>query len=143
MSTTDFAQALEENHQAQNAIVRGDPEPRKALFSRAEDVTLASPIGPPVRGRAQVEAALDRAAAQVREGEPVQFQLISQVVTDQLAYVVEIERWHGKVGNSQEVLPLAIRSTTVFRREEGQWKVCHRHADPITSDRPMESIIEH
>ena len=36
--------------------------------------------------------------------------------------------------------PIAIRATTVFRREEGNWKVTHRHGDPITSMRPAESV---
>jgi ketosteroid isomerase-like protein len=55
------------------------------------------------------------------------------VVTPELAYTVEIERARTRVGGGAELVPVAIRVTSVFRREDGQWKVVHRHADPITT----------
>jgi ketosteroid isomerase-like protein len=38
--------------------------------------------------------------------------------------------------------PWALRVTMIFRPEEGEWKVVHRHADPITTPRPAESVIQ-
>jgi ketosteroid isomerase-like protein len=63
-------------------------------------------------------------------------------VTDELAYVLAIERQKAKVGASDEVTPFALRVTMVFRPEDGEWKVVHRHADPITTARPAESVIQ-
>ncbi|MFW3386043.1 UNVERIFIED_CONTAM: DUF4440 domain-containing protein [Kocuria sp. CPCC 205274] len=141
MIPAELTQAMEAGHQTLDTLVRGDPEPRLQMFSRAEDVTLANPLGSLDRGYDQVAAATRRTVSQMREGEPVRFELISQVVTPELAYVVEIERSRAKLGGNDELTPFAVRATTVFRHEEdGVWRICHRHADPITSPRPIESL---
>ena len=63
-------------------------------------------------------------------------------VTPELAYVVEIERAKAKVGGREDITPYALRATMIFRLEEGVWKVIHRHADPITTAQPAESVIQ-
>jgi len=85
---------------------------------------------------------LERAVSQLREGEPIRFERISEYATADLAYIVEFERWRGKVGGVEEIVAMALRVTTIFRREGGEWKIVHRHADPITGARPPESIVE-
>ena len=59
-----------------------------------------------------------------------------------MAYLVEIERFEAKVGSSDEVAIGALRATSILRWEEDAWKIVHRHADPITSARPAESVIQ-
>jgi ketosteroid isomerase-like protein len=142
MTDSDFVQALEEYHRAVDAFVTGDPEPQKALFSRRDDVTLANPLGPPVRGWRQVEQALDRAATTIREGEPTQWESISRVVTADLAYSVEIQRTRAKLSGAEGLESFALRVTSIFRREDGKWRVVHRHADPITTPRSVDSVLE-
>ena len=136
-----LAAFIELDHQALAAIVRGDPEPKKKLFSRRDDVTLANPFGPPAHGWQRVAETLERAASQLREGQVLAFERISEYATADLAYIVEIERCHGRAGTS-EAGPNALRVTTIFRRENGEWRIVHRHADPITSPRPAESILQ-
>jgi hypothetical protein len=55
----------------------------------------ASTARPPARGWTQLEAALERAVAQLREGEPIHFERISGYASADLAYIVELERWLG------------------------------------------------
>jgi ketosteroid isomerase-like protein len=141
MPDSDLAAFIERDRQALDAIVKGDPEPKKALYSRRDDVTLANPFGPPARGWQKVAETLERAASQLREGKALAFERISEFATSELAYIVEIERYHGKVGTS-DAAPNALRVTTVFRREDGEWRIVHRHADPITGSRPPESILQ-
>jgi ketosteroid isomerase-like protein len=63
-------------------------------------------------------------------------------MTPKLAYIVQIERLKAKVGAREDITPYAVRSTMIFRPEDGEWKVVHRHADPITTPQPAESVIQ-
>jgi ketosteroid isomerase-like protein len=85
---------------------------------------------------------MERAASLLREGAPCLFERISGSTGTDLAYILEIERTRAKVGGSDDMSSIALRVTTIFRLEDGVWKVLHRHADPITSPRPVESIIQ-
>jgi hypothetical protein len=71
-------------------FVKGDPEPLKILFSHHEDVTLANPFGPPVRGWEQAAATMERAASLYRGGEVVRFDAIAKNATSDFAYIVEV-----------------------------------------------------
>ena len=142
MSASDLAQVIEDYHRGVDAFVQGDLEPQRRLWSRGDDATLANPLGPPARGWAEIEQALERAAAQLREGEPVASERVSGYATADLAYILEIERTRAKFGGADEFASVALRVTTVFRREDGEWRVVHRHADPITTPRPIASVVQ-
>ena len=142
MPAPDDELPLEEYHRAGHEITNGNPQVYKDLYSQRDDVTLATPFGPPVRGRREVEATLDRAAGNYRDGEGVGVENVATVVGEDLAYTVEIERYRARVGGSDELTPVAVRVTTAFRREDGGWKVVHRHADPIVTARPAKTVIQ-
>jgi hypothetical protein len=63
-------------------------------------------------------------------------------VTPELAAIVRIERGEAKVGGHEAVTPISLRVTMIMRPEDAVWKIVHRHADPITSARPAESVIQ-
>ncbi len=142
MRTVDFDEVVEQYHLALGEFVKGNPEPAKMMYSHREDVTLANPFGPPVRGWEQVAATVERAASQLRDGEKLGFDIVAKYVTPELAYIVELDHTKARVGGRQDVAPFALRVTTIFRPEDGTWKVVHRHADPITTAQPAESIIQ-
>ena len=137
----DVDELIEQFHLAQGELIKGNPEPVKKLTSHRDDVTLANPLGPPAHGLDEVAAATDRAAAQFRDGENIGFEVIEKYVTPELAYVLRIERAKAKVGGREDVTSIALRATMIFRPEDGEWKVVHRHADPITTPQPAESVI--
>ena len=77
----DFEQVVEQYQRSLGEVVKGNPEPQKKLWSHREDVTLANPLGPPVRGWEQVAAAADRAVSNLRDGERVDFESVAEYVT--------------------------------------------------------------
>jgi ketosteroid isomerase-like protein len=133
---------IEQYHLALGEFMKGNPEPAKNLFSHRDDVTLANPYGPPGRGWEHVAQTMEHAASLRRDGEVVAIEIITKHMTPELAYVVEIERLKAKVGGREDITPYALRATMIFRLEEGVWKVVHRHADPITTAQPAESVIQ-
>lgn len=137
----DFDQVIEEYHLALAEFMKGNPEPAKKLFSHRGDVTLGNPFGPFARGWKQVVEAMERAASYYRDGDATGFETLVKYVTSDLAYLVEVERLRSKVGGRDDVTPLALRVTSIFRAEEGFWKIAHRHADPITTPQPADSVL--
>ena len=138
----DFDPVLEEYHRATHEITKGNPEAYKPLFSRRDEVVLANPFGPPVRGWRNVSATLDRASQRFRDGELVGFENLTTVITPDFAYIVEIESFRVRVDGADEMSPVAVRVTTIFRREDGAWKVVLRHADPTVAPRPPDSVFQ-
>jgi|SRR5829696_6000965 len=138
----DLDEVVEQLHLALGEFMKGSPEPAKKLFSHREDVTLANPFGPVARGWEQVAHTMERAASHYREGEAAGFENVAKYVTPDLAYLVEIERLKAKVSGSEDIAPVVLRVTSILRPEDDTWKVVHRHADPITTAQPAESVIQ-
>jgi ketosteroid isomerase-like protein len=141
MLASDLMNFVEQDHLALDAFVKGNPEPLKSLYSRRDDVTIANPFGPAARGWKQAAETMERAAANYRDGEATGFERISEYATADLGYIVEVERFRSKIGGADELVPISLRATTIFRCEDGHWKIIHRHADPITSPRQSASVV--
>jgi ketosteroid isomerase-like protein len=143
MATVDDVDRLIEQYQlGLEEFVKGNPEAVKKLFSHRDDVTLANPLGPPARGWEQVAATIELASSNFRDGEGLHCEIVAKYVTPEIAYTVWIERVKVKMGAMEDFAPSALRVTMIFRPEDGAWKVVHRHADPITTAQPAESVIQ-
>ncbi len=143
MAVPDFDQVVEQQHQALDAFARGNTELAEKLWSQRDDITLGNPFGPFVRGFEQIVQAMQLAASFYRDGRAVGFDLVAKEVTADLAYLVEVERLSAKMGGREDFTPVELRVTGIFRNEDGSWRLVHRHADPITSARGADSVVEH
>jgi ketosteroid isomerase-like protein len=139
MATVDDVDQLIEHYQlGLEEFVKGNPEAVKKLFSHRDDVTLANPRGGIAHGWEQVAKRMKDVASGRREGE-ASFEIVEKFVSPELACVVEMERAQAKFGAREDVTSYALRATILFRREDGTWKVAHRHADPISSVQQVAS----
>jgi ketosteroid isomerase-like protein len=143
MVARDLDQFVDQYHGALDEFFRGNPEPAKLLYSHREDASLANPFGPVAIGWSRVAETMERAASNYRDGRATGFETLATYVTPDLAYLVEVERFEAKIGGNKETASGALRVTSIIRREDGGWRIVHRHADPITSTRPAESVVQH
>jgi hypothetical protein len=87
-SVDDVDRLIEQYQLALHKFVKGNPEPVKKLYSHRENVTLANPLGPPARGWEQVTKTIEHAASNIRDGGISGLDVISKLVTPELAYTV-------------------------------------------------------
>jgi ketosteroid isomerase-like protein len=54
------------------------------------------------------------------------------MVGSDVALLVSLERWRSANASDRAATVLGLRVTQVFRRKHGEWRLVHRHADPLT-----------
>ena len=137
---TDLDTAIARSREAVRGVSRGDATLIHALYADDDDVTLGNPFGPFARGRQAVLDATAAAATRYRDGELAEFEPVARYESGDLACVVEIERFRARLGGGAELVDLSLRCTSLYRRSDGEWRLVHRHADPITTARGTESL---
>ena len=138
----DLEQAIEAQHDAMQAIAKGDPEPTKALYSSTDDVALANPWGPAVAGRSAVCEMLDFVGTRFRDGSLRGIERLAAYIGTDVATTHEVERWRVKVGGRDEHSDFELRVSCTYRREGDDWKLVLRHADPISAPRPDGPVTD-
>ena len=113
---------------AETALHNGDASLRMGMWSRNDPVTLygAAFSG---SGWANVGPTFDFLASRFSNCTSWQFEVVGAGVSGDLAYIVGVERTTASVAGAQPT-PYSLRVTTIFRREEGDWRIVHRHGDP-------------
>jgi ketosteroid isomerase-like protein len=119
---------------ALEAFGEGDPKPFAALWAQADDVTIFGGFGAYERGWEEVSNRLGWAARQMVRGGKSSYQELASGCDGELGYIIGLE--HGIAPGPNSSHSSVLRVTHLFRREAGEWKIIHRHADPIIDKRP-------
>jgi len=112
------------------AFMRGDTERWSNLVRIAPDFTLMQPFGGPASHGFDTGARrLADLAQYFRSGE-TELQMAQTYASDGLVVLVMIERQRAEVGGlpSQD---WSLRVTEVYRKNDSEWQLAHRHADPL------------
>jgi ketosteroid isomerase-like protein len=110
------------------AFHHGDPKPRMQLWSHRDPVTF---YGANVTrsGWGELEPTFNQISSLFSHAGQYEVEIVGAGVSGDLAYIVAKEHETTSVaGGASETYTL--RATTIFRREDGQWRQVHRHADP-------------
>jgi ketosteroid isomerase-like protein len=128
--------------EAEEALVHGDVEPRFAMWSRRDPVSVLGALGPNKTGWDDVSRIFRWVAERFSTSEGTDFRFDVEVadVSGDMAYSVGYERFNGSLDGGP-VAPITVRVTHVYRREDGEWKIVHRHGDiaPIDQSPPADA----
>ncbi|MFD8978965.1 nuclear transport factor 2 family protein [Streptomyces sp. NPDC059564] len=116
-------------YEAELALHNGDPEPRRALWSRDEPVSVLG-AWRNARGRHEVDALFSALGESFSDCTSYAFELLAYDVVGDMAYTAGLE--HTSVSVDGVPRSYTLRATQVYRREDGAWRVAHRHGDTVT-----------
>jgi ketosteroid isomerase-like protein len=117
-------------YSALNVLFTGNPDSMNEVWSHADDVTYMGPGGGFQVGWPQISENLKKQAAMKLGGrvEPAEMHL---AVGQELAIVQNYEKGTNidAQGKQQKV---SIRATSIFRKEDGKWKMIGHHTDLLS-----------
>jgi ketosteroid isomerase-like protein len=128
---------------AEEALVQGDVQPRLALWSRRDPVSLLGAWGPNKTGWDELQRIFTWVAERLGSGTYTDFRYdveVAEVSADgQMAYTVGFERFNESLDDGG-TKPWTVRVTHVYRREDGDWRIVHRHGDlaPVDESPPLD-----
>lgn len=129
MSQTEafVASVLPRLTEADTALHKGDAGLRKAMWSHADPVTLFG-AARSASGWSELAQLFDWLGSRFSNG-TYEYEVLAAGASGDLGYIVGIEHSSASIGGA-EPEAYQLRVTTICRREKGEWKVAHRHADP-------------
>lgn len=133
----EIAALIRRSEESNAALMRGDMKTYLALITLTHDFTLMSPFGgKPTRG-AEVTPERMEAMGRFFKNGTLELEVVQAYGSADLVVLAVIERAHVEVGGlAAQDWPLRV--TLVYRREQGQWRLAHRHADPLVKGITLE-----
>lgn len=132
-SSKDFDEFMKQRVEASDAFVNGDFDPLDKISAQDSPATIFGPKGDCVQGAEHVNAANAKGAKHFRAGSKNSFEVFHKAADGNIAYWVGIQHSVVQMEGREQGVPMDLRITEIFRRENGQWKLFHRHADPLKS----------
>jgi ketosteroid isomerase-like protein len=111
---------------AEEALHNGDAAPRLAIWSENDPVTVLGAVKS-ATGQEEVRELFRSLATRFSDCRSYSYEIVAADVVGDMAYTVGYE--HTQASVTGEPRSYTLRATQIYRREDGEWKVAHRHAD--------------
>jgi hypothetical protein len=132
----EIDELVQRTEEATKALMRGDMDRYLELTPHVRGYTLHRPFGGPA-ARFEDRSESLREGGSYFKGGDAKIELTEAHAWGDTVVLVMIERQHGEVGGLPDQ-DWPLRVTQVFRREDGEWRVVHRHADPLVQPIELE-----
>ena len=140
VNAENFEQYLKRRQEASRAYVQGNAGPLSEIVARSYPSSFFPPTGGFTQGAEEVAARYARDAGIFSPGGDFSMEILHIAAGDDIAYWVGFMRGKARMRGKAEAVPMNLRVTEVFRRENGEWKMIHRHADPLIESKKMTDV---
>lgn len=124
---TDFTTFMRERDRAALAYCQGDAVPVNALATMHNPASFFGPDGHAIRGPEEIKAAFSKGASAFGATGNSHLEIVQSASGGDIAYWCGFQ--YAEVDMDGKRVPMSLRITELFRREDGEWKLVHRHAD--------------
>ena len=131
----DFETFMEQRERAALAYCQGDAAPVNALSTNSNPASFFGPDGNVLQDADKIKAAYRDGASKFGPGGESRLEILQSGASGDAGYWCGLQ--HAEVEMDGKRVPMTLRISEFFRRENGEWKLVHRHADmPGHADRP-------
>lgn len=127
-----FKEFMAARLEAAEAYVAGDAGPLLEMSTRTEPASFFAPDGRIVLGAGDVVSTNEAGAGHFGRGSETHLEILHVGSDHGIGYWVGIQHANMLIDGGHEPVSMHLRITELFRRESGEWKLIHRHADQLT-----------
>ena len=127
----DFGTFMELREAAAQEYEAGDIESFRRIATQHPPATLFGPDGATRLGPDRVLEAWEHALVPFGPDGATHFEVLQSAASDGLAYWVGLQHSSLPLADSNTPRQVVLRVTELFRKEKGEWKLIHRHADEL------------
>ena len=124
-----FADFMKRREKASHEYINGKADQLLALSTENDPATFFPPGGQRMQGASVVNASNAKGSKSFAAGSTGRFEVLQSASSGNLAFWSGVHHSKVKMKGKPGAMPMELRTTEVFRVEDGEWKLIHRHAD--------------
>ncbi len=128
----DFKEFMSRREAAARAFCRGDPALLEALSAQKDPVSFFGPDGGVLAGAAKVIDTNVKGSKAFGPNGETSFEIMQMAADGDIGYWCGVQK--ATIEIDGRLIPMDLRVTELFRREDGDWKLVHRQADRLKTD---------
>ena len=125
----DFTTFMQKREQAALAYCQGEASPINALATGSDPASFFGPDGHVLQGPDAIKAAYAKGAALFGPEGTSRMEILQCEAEADIGYWCGLQ--HAEVQMDGKPVSMTLRITELFRREDDEWKLVHRHADML------------
>lgn len=138
----DFETFMKQRQEVANAYVNGDAEPLGKIAAHLSPATFFSPKGNYEQGAKHVFSVQEHDSKNFAPGSTSEFEILHMSACENLAYWVGLQKAKVHIQGKKDLVPFNLRVTEIFRKDKGEWKLIHRHADALKTEADLNAEAE-